>query len=75
MITSAAASFTAEIIVNQKCDDILTRKYETIKQNDFIVSPRRSRAAVIALLATRNAIHHYRQDGQHDTFEDLIIDL
>ena len=40
----------------------------------FEVSPRRKRAAVIAILATRNAIHQYLKDGKNDTFDDLIED-
>jgi len=32
------------------------------------VSPRRRRASVFALLATRNAIHKYLLDGKHDDF-------
>jgi hypothetical protein len=40
----------------------------------FEVSPRRKRAGVIAILATRNAIHEYLKDGKKDTFEDVIED-
>lgn len=40
----------------------------------FEVSPRRKRAAVIAILATRNAIHEYLKDNQKDTFDELIED-
>lgn len=40
----------------------------------FEVSPRRKRAAVIAILATRNAIHEYLKDGKKDGFDDLIDD-
>jgi hypothetical protein len=40
----------------------------------FEVSPRRKRAASIAILATRNAIHTYLKDGNKDTFDDIIED-
>jgi hypothetical protein len=40
----------------------------------FEVSPRRKRAWVIAILATRNAIHKHINDGQNDTFDDIIDD-
>ena len=40
----------------------------------FEVSPRRKRAAVIAILATRNAIHSYLKDWKNDTFDDIIED-
>jgi hypothetical protein len=38
------------------------------------VSPRRRRASVFALLATRNAVHLYLKDGKEDSFEDVGID-
>jgi hypothetical protein len=41
-------------------------------QHDFIVSSRRKRASVIAILAARNAVHNYLNDGQRDEFDDLI---
>lgn len=71
-ITSAAASFLSDIIINENIDDILSRNYDTMKKNDFVVSPRRKRAAVIAILAARNAIHKYKQDNTIDTFDDLL---
>lgn len=40
----------------------------------FEVSPRRKRAAVIAMLATRNAIHEHLKDSKKDVFDDLIED-
>jgi hypothetical protein len=40
--------------------------------NGFEVSTRRKRAAVIAILATRNAIHTHLKDNKTDTFDDLI---
>lgn len=43
-----------------------------MEDNDFIVSPRRKRAAVIAILAARNAIHTYQKDNITDTFDELI---
>jgi len=40
----------------------------------FEVSPRRKRAAVIAILATRNALHEYLKDSKEDVFDDIIED-
>jgi len=40
----------------------------------FQVSPRRKRAAVIAIMAARNAIHNYLKDNKVDEFADLIED-
>lgn len=71
-ITTAAASFLAEFIVGQDIHDILTWTYQTMQERGFEVSPRRRRAAVIAIMAVRNAIHNYLNDGKKDVFDDLI---
>jgi len=61
-ITTAAASFLSEFIIETSIEDILHRNYQTMVDHGFEVSPRRTRAAVIAILATRNAIHTYKKD-------------
>lgn len=71
-ITTAAASYLAEFIVGKDITDIWHRNYQTMLDNWFEVSPRRKRAAVIAILATRNAIHIHNKDKKTDTFDDLI---
>lgn len=43
-------------------------------EKGFEVSPRRKRAAVIALLGVRNAIHTYRNDGVEEDFDELLDD-
>jgi len=73
-ITTAAASFLSEFIIGTPIEDVLHRTYQTMIDHGFEVSPRRKRAAVIAILATRNAIHQYLKDGQNDVFDDLIDD-
>lgn len=73
-ITTAAASFLSEFIINAPIEEVLQRNYQTIVEKWFEVSPRRRRAAVIALLAARNAIHTYIKDNKTDTFDDLIED-
>lgn len=45
-----------------------------IDQTGIQVSPRRKRAQVLALLATRNALHTYLQDGQKDDFSDILVE-
>ena len=62
MITQAAASFFSEMVVGKTFEQVLQMNEQTMKDNDFIVSPRRRRASVIAILATRNAIHEYLGD-------------
>jgi len=48
---------------------------DMIRLTEITVSPRRKRAQVLALLATRNAIHEYKKDGLKDDFSDVIEDL
>ncbi len=74
MITQAAASFFSELIIGKTLEEVLHMNEHTMKDNDFIVSPRRRRASVIAILATRNAIHAYLKDGKEDRFEDLLVE-
>ena len=73
-ITTAAASFVSEFIIGANVQEVLTRSYTTMEDKWFEVSPRRKRAAVIAIMACRNAIHNYLQDKQKDTFDDLMDD-
>ncbi len=74
MITQAAASFFSELVIGRSLDEVLQMNETTMKENDFIVSPRRRRASVTAILATRNAIHDYLKDGREDDFDDLLVD-
>lgn len=71
-VSLAAASFLSEFLVWASLDEILTWKYETFLEKGFEVSPRRERAAVIALLGVRNAIHNYRNDGVEEDFDELL---
>jgi NifU-like protein involved in Fe-S cluster formation len=74
MITQAAASFFSELVVGSSIDEIMTWTEQRFIGEGFDVSPRRRRARVIALLATRNAIHAWRGDGIVETFEDVLIE-
>lgn len=71
-VSLAAASFLSELIIGVSLDEILTRNYETLVNKGFEVSPRRKRAATIALLAIKNAIYKYRNEDREDDFDDLI---
>ena len=73
-ITKAAASFLSELIIWKKIDEILNRNHQTMKDNWFNVSPKRKRAAVIAIMAARNAIHNHKKDSKVDNFDDLLDD-
>lgn len=71
-VSLAAASFLSEFLIWTSLDEVLSWNYETFVEKGFEVSPRRRRAAVIALLGVRNAIHAYRNDGVEEDFDDLI---
>lgn len=73
MITTAAASFFSELIVGKSLNQALDMTYEnTMVPEGFEVTPRRKRAGAIAILATRNAIHMFLQDGKHDSWEHVV---
>lgn len=71
-ITTASASLLAEIAIDKDINEILSRWYNFLNANWLEVSNKRRRAAVIALLATRNAIHNYLNQNKQDTFDELI---
>jgi len=73
-VTTTAASVLSEIIIWKNIYDILSWDYSKMLSLWFEVSPRRKRAAVIALLAARNAIHSYLNDGKEDVFDDVLAD-
>jgi NifU-like protein involved in Fe-S cluster formation len=70
--TLAAASLLAEYIVGESVETVLSRTYAQMKERGFVVSTRRQRSAVTALLATRNAIHTRLQDGKSDRYEEVL---
>ncbi|MDO4713666.1 MAG: iron-sulfur cluster assembly scaffold protein [bacterium] len=71
-VSLAAASFLSEFLIGAEIDEVLTRNYETFVEKGFEVSPRRKRAAMIALLGVRNALYAYRGEDRIDDFDDLI---
>ena len=74
MITTAAASFFSELIVGKSLNQALDMTYEnTMVPEGFEVTPRRKRAGAIAILATRNAIHTFLQDGKHDGRNSVVV--
>lgn len=45
---------------------------QTMLDNEFVVSKRRRRASVIAILSCRNALHQYNNDGVQDSFDTIL---
>lgn len=72
LITAAAAAFLGDLLINEKIDTILTRDGDFIKGEGFTVSQRRRRSSISALLATKNALHHYLADGLQEGYEELL---
>jgi len=73
IITTALASLLGEISIWEKLETILTWDYDFMEEQLWDkVSDRRKKAAVLALLTTRNAIHKYLKDWLEDEFDDLI---
>lgn len=73
IITTACASIFWESVVGMKLEEVLKLGYSHIRElvgED--VSPRRRNASVLGILATRNAIHEYLDDGIVDEFEMLL---
>lgn len=73
IITTALASILWEISIWEKLETILTWDYDYMEEQlQDKVSDRRKKAATLALLTTRNAIHKYLNDWIEDDFDDLI---
>lgn len=72
MHTLAAASLLAEYIIGETIETVLGWTYIELQERGFVVSTRRQRSAVTALLATKNALHTWMQDGVVETYDDLL---
>lgn len=73
IITTACASIFGESILGLKCEEIFDFGYSYIEELiGMPISERRKNASVLGLLTTRNALHQYLKDGEHDTFDDVL---
>lgn len=73
IITTATSSVFGESIVGMTLDEVLQKDYNYIVELiGEEVSPRRQKAAVFGLVATRNAIHKYLQDGKNDDILSML---
>lgn len=73
IITTACASIFWESIIWLKIEEIFNFWYNYIEELvGMPISERRKQASVLWLLTTRNALHAYLQDTQHDTFDDVL---
>lgn len=74
IVATACVSITGELLEWWKLDDILTLNESFIHENiGNDISPRRRYASLIGLLAIKNAIHEWKQDGKKEDFSDIVI--
>jgi hypothetical protein len=75
MITIACSGLFGDIVQGVDFGTLFSWNQATIiGDTQITVSPRRYRAQVLALLATRNALHEYLKDGKKDDFSDVLVD-
>ena len=75
MITIACSGLFGNIVQGVDFETLFSWDQSSIiRDTGITVSPRRQRAQVLALLATRNALHEYLKDGKRDDFSDIIVD-
>lgn len=75
IVATACTAITLEASIGLSLNEILT--YNEAYVQSLIgtdISPRRRNASLIGLLAIKNAIHQYRDDGIQEDFSDIFID-
>ena len=71
---TACVAITGELLLEHNIDEILTLNEKFVHENiGNDISPRRRLASLIGLLAIKNAIHIYKNDGIQEDFSDIEI--
>lgn len=71
---TACVAITGELLLEHNIDEILTLNENFVHENiGNDISPRRRLASLIGLLAIKNAIHIYKNDGIREDFSDIEI--
>ncbi len=71
---TACVAITGELLLEHSIDEILTLNEKFVHENiGNDISPRRRLASLIGLLAIKNAIHIYKNDGIREDFSDIEI--
>lgn len=74
IVATACVAITGEILEWWKLDDILTLGESFVHENiGTDISPRRRYASLIGILAIKNAIHEFLQDGKVEDFSDIVV--
>lgn len=72
IIATACVAITGELLTGKNMSSILWLNEDFIKTNIWNdISPRRRHASLIWLLAIKNAIHIYKNDGIVEDFSDI----
>jgi len=71
-VSLASAWFISEFVIWEKVKNLLNRDYDFLIKNWLDVSKKRKRAASLPILAIKNAIHEYLDDGKIEDFDDII---
>lgn len=72
---TACVAITWELLEGRSIEEILS--YDESFIHEYIgadISPRRRHASLIGLLAIKNALHTYLNDGKHEDFSDIEVD-
>lgn len=71
---TACVAITGELLEGKNLDEILSLDESFIHENiGTDISPRRRYASMIGLLAIKNAIHIYKNDGIVEDFSDIEV--
>ena len=71
---TACVAITGELLLEHNIDEIRTLNEKFVHENiGNDISPRRRLASLIGLLAIKNAIHIYKNDGIREDFSDIEI--
>ncbi len=66
------ASLLAENIIWKNIQEILSLWYNFFQEKGISVPKRKKKLVSISLLAAKNAIHNYLQDGIEEDFDDIL---
>ncbi|MBC7503519.1 iron-sulfur cluster assembly scaffold protein [Candidatus Gracilibacteria bacterium] len=74
IVATACVSITGELLEGSPVADILKLDESFVHENIGVdISPRRRYASLIGLLAVKNGIHEFLQDGKKEDFSDIVI--
>lgn len=71
---TACVAITGELLTEKAISEIFSLNEDFIRENiGSDISPRRRHASLIGLLAIKNALHTYKNDGIIEDFSDIEV--